>query len=693
MAVLATPYYSRLNIISILWVWLFAALLLDSCRQPNKIIPDHPARVDSILDKTNDLLNSGEIKRAENYMDSAYGTIPEPGTQDLWRKYEHKVNFYLNYEKDTKKARTYADSMSFVLKGQTEIYKAEYAKAIFSHSEVLLAERRYTEAFNSFYIGKNFARKYLDSCSYQEFSYKLGLVKYNQGQYLQAIPFFKQAFTEGSSCRKTDGFDKIFSFRQSNLNTIALCFELAGKLDSAVYYYRQALYFIDLQGPRYPERKQFIEVAKGVIMGNLGGVLVTLNQDDLAEKNLLESIRINQRPLYDVRDAQTAKLKLAGLYLKIERFKESEKLLNELQAYLSLPQNNNTPMGENIRLKWHKLKWDYFHQTGQFLKAYQYSSRYHAFQDSINRVNAGLKDVDLDQVFKDAEQRYKLSLLNKDNQLKQGYLIGFILIAFLALILLGQVWFSLKNSRRLNSKMAGQNAELQLTLGSLEQSQRENTNLMKVVAHDLRNPIGGITSLSEMMLQEDGRSNEDITMLQLIHTSGKNSLELVNDLLISNTLIKDPEKEAVDLYLMLHYCVDLLLYRAHQKKQKLVLKALHVKVLASREKMWRVVSNLIANAIKFSPEFSEISVQMELLASSTVVIKVEDHGIGIPAAMKDKIFDMFTEAKREGTGGEKPFGLGLAISRQIVEAHGGTIRFHSVPDQGTTFYVELPTVQ
>ncbi|HEY9197579.1 MAG TPA: ATP-binding protein [Mucilaginibacter sp.] len=73
-----------------------------------------------------------------------------------------------------------------------------------------------------------------------------------------------------------------------------------------------------------------------------------------------------------------------------------------------------------------------------------------------------------------------------------------------------------------------------------------------------------------------------------------------------------------------------------------------------------------------------------------VLISVEDHGIGIPDEMKDKIFDMFTQAKRSGTAGEQAFGLGLAISKQIIEAHSGRIWFESLPGNGTTFYVELP---
>jgi signal transduction histidine kinase len=109
----------------------------------------------------------------------------------------------------------------------------------------------------------------------------------------------------------------------------------------------------------------------------------------------------------------------------------------------------------------------------------------------------------------------------------------------------------------------------------------------------------------------------------------------------------------------------------------------------SREKIWRVVSNLLVNAIKFSPEGSAIEVRMQQQENS-VVICIQDHGIGIPEKLKAKVFNMFTDARRTGTMGEQSFGLGLAISRQIVEAHGGEIWFESIVGQGTTFYVKLP---
>ena len=107
------------------------------------------------------------------------------------------------------------------------------------------------------------------------------------------------------------------------------------------------------------------------------------------------------------------------------------------------------------------------------------------------------------------------------------------------------------------------------------------------------------------------------------------------------------------------------------------------------EKFRRVIRNLITNAIKFSPEYSKIKVSAEI-REGHLLVKVKDKGIGIPDQLKDKIFDPFTTAKRFGTSGEKPIGLGLSIAKQIVEAHGGEIWFKSNEGGGTSFYIEIP---
>lgn len=281
-----------------------------------------------------------------------------------------------------------------------------------------------------------------------------------------------------------------------------------------------------------------------------------------------------------------------------------------------------------------------------------------------------------------------LGISNKSNKTKIWLLIAVCTVSILLILIVSRQY---QISRHLNRKIVQQNNQMQKTLIDLEQSQEDNTRMMQIVAHDLRNPIGGITSVATIMLEDEDRSAEDRMMLELIKTSGQNSLELVSDLLQVHTRVENLKIEPVDLSLMLHYCVDLLRYKADAKGQYINLQTTPVILSVNREKMWRVVSNLIANAIKFSPSGASILVKLEE-KEKHVIIAVEDHGIGIPVEIKDKIFDMFTEARRPGTAGEQPFGLGLAISKQIVEAHGGEIWFNSKRNNGTIFYVKLPIV-
>ncbi|MRG44512.1 hypothetical protein GFS24_05275 [Chitinophaga sp. SYP-B3965] len=285
------------------------------------------------------------------------------------------------------------------------------------------------------------------------------------------------------------------------------------------------------------------------------------------------------------------------------------------------------------------------------------------------------------------EDNRLLEASNSNKQTKIWFLIALCSICSLLAVF---IYRQYRVSRNLHKTVSEQNNHLREALVALEQSQADNTRIMKIVAHDLRNPIGAMISIAYLLVEDKDRSENDKKMLELLKTAGENSLELVDDLLRIHTRVEELKKEPVDLYQLLHYCVELLHFNAEKKMQQINLRAKQITLEVNREKMWRVVSNLIGNAIKFSPKGSVISVTMEKKANE-VIISVKDQGIGIPDEMKDKLFNMFTEARRTGTAGEKSFGLGLAISKQIVEAHGGNIWYESTPGEGATFFVELPS--
>ncbi|MRG44013.1 tetratricopeptide repeat protein [Chitinophaga sp. SYP-B3965] len=665
-------------------LFLFAA----ACKQQPGQSTTRPFLADSIMGATDKLLNSGQLSAALHYVDSSYQVFTDAGPYDLWLKYNFKANFYLNYQFDTLKARVYTDSMLVMVEGKKDLYKAEYANTLFAYGNLLVAERRYEEAFYYFYNGQVYARRHLDSCRLAPFNSHLGMVRYKQGKYLTAIPYLRDALDELDHCPENGTFFERFIQPQSILNTIALCYQKAENLDSAIFYYRQALSFINEHDHLYKEDTAYASTARGVVMGNLGGLYARQNKYNEAVRYLGESIRINNRPGYAISDAQTAVAKLADLHLRFKQLPAASQLLDEQERYLVAFAAKN-PDYDDIRLKWYRLKWMYYDSAHVIPQAYNYSTLYHNLKDSIALASQGLSNVDMDESFRDAAEQLKLELLNKEDELKTISLLALIVGLLMAISILFILWRHLSRTRDTNKEIQSQNEHLQLALNALEQSQADNTRMMKVVAHDLRSPVGAITSIAAMLLEFSKLSEEDKMMVELIQTSGQNSLDMVSDLLQVNTHAEQLKKEPVDLQQLLHYCVDLLQHKATVKKQHIHLHAMPGLIMVSREKMWRVISNLIANAIKFSPIGTEINIRLEMQLHQTL-IAVEDRGIGIPDNLKDKIFDMFSEAKRRGTAGEQPFGLGLAISKQIVEAHGGSIGFESREGGGTTFFVRLP---
>jgi signal transduction histidine kinase len=321
---------------------------------------------------------------------------------------------------------------------------------------------------------------------------------------------------------------------------------------------------------------------------------------------------------------------------------------------------------------------DFYTARGDNLAAAAYSRQLVNLHDEQDKLSSSSGIDYLDYALKDEQVRLLTIRSGYETYLLAVSLVAFLLAVAVLIVI-----------RRNLKRTTNQNHQMQIALDALEQSQADNARMMKIAAHDLRNPIGAMHSLAGLMLSETDRPASDRKMLEMIRTSGENSLELVSDLLEVQFRTEELNMEPVDIAQIVGYCVSLLKNKAEAKGQYIQLEVIPVTLRVSREKMWRVVSNLIANAIKFSPAGAVIRVSMQQQPQS-IRILVKDDGIGIPPEMKDKVFDMFTEAKRTGTDGEQPFGLGLAISKQIVEAHGGRIWFESEPGKGTTFFVELP---
>ena len=529
---------------------------------------------------------------------------------------------------------------------------------------------------------------HMDSCSFTSYQGNLISVLYLQNKYREAIKAMLEGDAQNVKCGAV-GFGPQFGDRQGTLDNIGLCYENMGIYDTAVIYYKKGLEFIEQNKDRYPADSESVKICRAVIVGNLGNVYMKQGDLKSAEALLKENIAVNARRGYSSQDWRLTNMKLSRLYIKQGKFDNAYKLIQEERDYLNRKPNTE----EEVLLR--KLTWHYYDTVGDTKKAYDAYRSYKRFDDSLDAKTKELPGADFNKTFERLNQEAQITELKKANEFKSFYLFIAVVLSIMALLIIFLVYKNYNQSKNnllkqtiLNRQISSQNITMQKTLNALEHSQQDNAKMMRVVAHDLHNPVSAMVSLTDL-LRDGEYSEEQNEMFEMLATSGENALKLIDSILHAKPTM---EVEPLELDELLTYSVGLMQYRANEKKQSLVLNVEPVTVMADREKIWRVINNLIVNAIKFSYEGKNITISL-VKKEGVALLTVRDEGVGIPPAMRGEIFHLFAMEGRTGTSGEESFGLGLSIAKQIIDAHGGKIWFESEQGKGTTFYVELKTIE
>lgn len=227
----------------------------------------------------------------------------------------------------------------------------------------------------------------------------------------------------------------------------------------------------------------------------------------------------------------------------------------------------------------------------------------------------------------------------------------------------------------------------------LKEVERLKTDFVSTVSHELRTPLTAVRGALGLVLAGTtgpvAAKTRDLLQIALQNT--ERLIRLINDILDierieSGHLIV--RREPCELAAILRTTVESLRTVAMEANVSLALEAEETAlVTGDADRLVQVFTNLISNAIRFSPRGEAVTVSLRTTPTSVVVF-VTDRGPGIPLEFRRRIFEKFQQADPAGSAGGA--GLGLAIVRAIVERHGGSIRFDSAPGHGTTFITELP---
>ncbi len=238
--------------------------------------------------------------------------------------------------------------------------------------------------------------------------------------------------------------------------------------------------------------------------------------------------------------------------------------------------------------------------------------------------------------------------------------------------------------------------ELELKSTELEIVSRHKSEFLASMSHELRTPLNAVIGFSEVLLEKMfGELNDrQEEYLRDIWGSGKHLLELLNEILDLSKVeagAMELESSTFSVPAVIEYTLSLVRARAaaHSIALELAVDDRVDVIHADELRFKQVMLNLLTNAVKFTPDGGTVSVRAEM-AGDELRVEVTDNGIGIPAADRERIFESFQQGRR-GASQEEGTGLGLTLTRRIVELFGGRMWLDSEVGSGSTFGFAMPT--
>jgi PAS domain S-box-containing protein len=239
--------------------------------------------------------------------------------------------------------------------------------------------------------------------------------------------------------------------------------------------------------------------------------------------------------------------------------------------------------------------------------------------------------------------------------------------------------------------------EKKLAEDALQDANRRKDEFLAMLAHELRNPLAPISAAAQVLRIAPGDAAKVRNFADVIGRQVNHMTSLVNDLLDVSRVTRGMvqyEQAEVDLRGAILSAAEqvhpLIEARRHLLSMALGPDDMPITVLGDRARLTQVFANLLGNAAKYTAAGGRIAVALEV-ASGRARIDVLDNGSGIDGALLPQVFDLFTQGARTPDRAQGGLGLGLALARTIVLAHGGRIEAHSEgPGMGSRFSVELP---
>ena len=241
--------------------------------------------------------------------------------------------------------------------------------------------------------------------------------------------------------------------------------------------------------------------------------------------------------------------------------------------------------------------------------------------------------------------------------------------------------------------------QLQDALTVAKAASRAKSEFLARMSHELRTPLTAVIGMSAALLQPHlGNLNpKQSDYIQIIHDSGQHLLQLINDILDLSKIEAGKASLHLSCFSLRQVAQQSLAVLQEKAIAQQIRLTSYLENLPAEDSFWgderrirQILLNLLSNAVKFTPPGGEVKLRVALM-EQRATLEVSDTGIGIPADKQHLLFEAFQQIDSSLNRLHEGTGLGLALTRQLVEMHGGTIEFRSTVGRGTIFTVSLPS--
>ena len=257
--------------------------------------------------------------------------------------------------------------------------------------------------------------------------------------------------------------------------------------------------------------------------------------------------------------------------------------------------------------------------------------------------------------------------------------------------------FILLINRYLKFKIKQRTRQLRIAKEKAEESDRLKTNFIQNISHEIRTPMNGIIGFSELLLKDNITLEEQKEYAKIIAANSKELIVCIDNILEIAKLQTEKiiiKPEPIDLDALFESLYKKYFQKAKEKNINLIVESKLTKkadiVLIDKPKLFKILLNLIDNAIKFT-SIGFVIIQYEIV-DKEIIITIKDSGIGIKKEDQKSIFTIFTQSEKEISKNYGGLGLGLSIAKKNADLLGGKITLNTLENHGSTFTVTLPYI-